>query len=94
MTQLDLLLNAAQVQLSTYPDAFGGNLEGLQKFLSLLPEGAVGNVHILPFYPSSADRGFAPLTYFQVVSSAKPLAFKASFACRLSVQQRALALIA
>ena len=27
---------------------------------------AAGGVHILPFYPSSADRGFAPLTYYQV----------------------------
>lgn len=23
-------------------------------------------MHVLPFYPSSADRGFAPLTYKQV----------------------------
>lgn len=28
--------------------------------------GVVGGVHVLPFYPSSADRGFAPLTYKQV----------------------------
>lgn len=26
----------------------------------------MGGVHVLPFYPSSADRGFAPLTYKQV----------------------------
>lgn len=28
--------------------------------------GVVGGVHVLPFYPSSADRGFAPLTYKEV----------------------------
>jgi sucrose phosphorylase len=29
-------------------------------------QGVVGGVHVLPFYPSSADRGFAPLTYKEV----------------------------
>ena len=27
---------------------------------------AVGGVHILPFFPSSADRGFAPMCYDKV----------------------------
>ena len=27
---------------------------------------SIGGIHILPFYPSSADRGFAPLTYEDV----------------------------
>jgi len=34
----------------------------LRKYL----RNAIGGVHILPFYPSSADRGFAPLTYDEV----------------------------
>ena len=25
--------------------------------------GAIGGVHILPFFPSSGDRGFAPMRY-------------------------------
>jgi glycosidase len=29
-------------------------------------KGVIGGVHVLPFYPSSADRGFAPLTYMEV----------------------------
>lgn len=30
--------------------------------------GALGSVHLLPIYPSSGDRGFAPLTYHQIDS--------------------------
>ena len=58
------LLN--QVQLSTYPDAIGGHLSVLESFISDHLAGVVGGVHVLPFYPSSADRGFAPLTYMEV----------------------------
>jgi glycosidase len=58
------LLN--QIQLSTYPDSIGGNLSALETFISEQLAGVVGGVHVLPFYPSSADRGFAPLTYKEV----------------------------
>ena len=58
------LLN--QVQLSTYPDAIGGKLAQLESFIGNHLPGVIGGVHVLPFYPSSADRGFAPLTYTQV----------------------------
>lgn len=56
-----------QVQLITYPDSLGGNLQSindllLTDFSDIFP----GGVHILPPYPSSADRGFAPLTYFEI----------------------------
>jgi sucrose phosphorylase len=55
-----------QCQLITYPDSLGSNLQDLLYVLTnYLPE-VVGGVHVLPFYPSSADRGFAPLTYFEV----------------------------
>lgn len=30
------------------------------------PTGAVGGLHLLPFYPSSGDGGFAPITYKEV----------------------------
>jgi hypothetical protein len=58
------LLN--QVQLSVYPDCIGGTLAQLETFIGKHLPGVVGGVHILPFYPSSADRGFAPLTYKKV----------------------------
>jgi sucrose phosphorylase len=53
-------------QLITYPDSLGGNLKTLREALNRhLPE-LFSGVHILPFYPSSGDRGFAPLTYEEV----------------------------
>ena len=55
-----------KVQLITYPDSLGSNLTELHYVLRRYLTGAVGGVHILPFYPSSSDRGFAPLTYDKV----------------------------
>ncbi len=55
-----------KVQLITYPDSLGRNLPELHYVLRKYFRKAVGGVHILPFYPSSADRGFSPLTYDQV----------------------------
>lgn len=52
-----------KVQLITYPDSLGQNLTELHLVLRKYLQRAVGGVHILPFYPSSADRGFAPITY-------------------------------
>jgi len=55
-----------QVQLIVYPDSLGGDLVELHYVLRRYLNKAVGGVHLLPFYPSSADRGFAPLTYDEV----------------------------
>ena len=44
----------------TYADSLGRNLQELDTALLTHFQGAVGGIHILPFYPSSADRGFAP----------------------------------
>ena len=56
-----------QVQLITYPDSLGGNLNALNDMLSTqLKDVFKGGVHILPPFPSSGDRGFAPLTYFEI----------------------------
>jgi sucrose phosphorylase len=55
-----------QVQLITYPDSMGANLVELHYVLRKYLKSAIGGVHLLPFYPSSADRGFAPLTYAEV----------------------------
>lgn len=59
------ILNKAQ--LITYADSLGGDLGALNgllraHFSDLFP----GGVHILPPFPSSADRGFAPKTYFEI----------------------------
>lgn len=55
-----------KVQLITYPDSLGGNLLTLHYILRKHLCEAIGGVHILPFYPSSADRGFAPITHDEV----------------------------
>jgi glycosidase len=44
----------------------GESLKDLKEVLDKHFQNAVGGVHILPFFPSSADRGFAPLTYREV----------------------------
>ncbi|NNG00837.1 MAG: sucrose phosphorylase [Desulfobacteraceae bacterium] len=55
-----------KIQLITYPDSLGANLPELHYVLRKYLMKAIGGVHLLPFYPSSADRGFAPLTYDEV----------------------------
>lgn len=52
--------------LITYADSLGKNLNELHEILETNLKGAIGGVHILPFFPSSADRGFAPMTYREV----------------------------
>ncbi|MCU4165898.1 sucrose phosphorylase [Carboxylicivirga caseinilyticus] len=59
-----------KVQLITYPDSLGGNLKTLNKTLETHFKGLFeGGIHILPPYPSSGDRGFAPLTYLEIDSA-------------------------
>jgi sucrose 6(F)-phosphate phosphorylase len=53
-------------QLLTYPDSLGGDLASLRALLDGPFAGLFGGVHILPPFPSSADRGFAPLTYREI----------------------------
>ena len=55
-----------KVMLITYPDSLGGDLKGLRAALQDHLKGAAGSLHILPFFPSSGDRGFSPTTYEQV----------------------------
>jgi sucrose phosphorylase len=55
-----------QVQLITYPGSLGANLKELYFVLDKYFADSIGGVHILPFYPSSSDRGFCPLTYDEV----------------------------
>lgn len=59
-----------QVQLITYPDSMGGNLKTLHDvLLKHFADICIGGVHILPPFPSSGDRGFAPLTYLEIEPS-------------------------
>ncbi len=55
-----------KIMLITYADSLGDSLSDLYYILNKYYKNAVGGVHILPFYPSSADRGFAPLCYDRV----------------------------
>ncbi|MGL5383210.1 MAG: sucrose phosphorylase [Culicoidibacterales bacterium] len=55
-----------EVMLITYADSLGENLKDLKYVLDKYLSGVVGGVHILPFYPSSGDRGFAPIDYTKV----------------------------
>jgi sucrose phosphorylase len=56
-----------KVQLITYPDSLGGDLKKLGQVLDqYFPNVFEGGIHILPPFPSSGDRGFAPLTYLEI----------------------------
>lgn len=55
-----------KIMLVTYADSFGRNLKELKEMLVTYFAREIGAIHILPFFPSSGDRGFAPLTYEQV----------------------------
>lgn len=55
-----------KIMLITYADSMGKNLKELHEVLNKYYKNAIGGVHILPFFPSSADRGFAPMCYDKV----------------------------
>lgn len=55
-----------KIMLITYSDSMGKDLKELHEVLNKHYKNAVGGVHILPFFPSSADRGFAPMCYDKV----------------------------
>ncbi|HBF40789.1 MAG TPA: sucrose phosphorylase [Anaerolineaceae bacterium] len=55
-----------QVQMITYPDSMGGSLSSLALLLNRFFSGLFGGIHVLPPFPSTGDRGFAPVTYFEV----------------------------
>ncbi|MBC1824344.1 sucrose phosphorylase [Listeria seeligeri] len=57
-----------KAMLITYSDSLGGNMEELSKVMKTHFEDAVGGIHLLPFFPSTGDRGFAPSDYTTVDS--------------------------
>ena len=52
--------------LITYADSMGKDLKDLRLVLNSYFKEAAAGVHILPFFPSSGDRGFAPTDYKKV----------------------------
>lgn len=55
-----------EVMLITYANSMGSNLKQLESVLDKYFTKAVKGIHILPFFPSSGDRGFAVIEYDQV----------------------------
>ncbi|MBP5835714.1 sucrose phosphorylase [Candidatus Phytoplasma meliae] len=55
-----------KIMLITYADSLGKNLDELRKILKEDFGAAIGGVHLLPFFPSTGDRGFAPSDYTKV----------------------------
>ncbi len=58
-----------QIMLITYADSLGKNLTELNTVLDLYFKKAIKGIHLLPFFPSSGDRGFSPLCYDKIDSS-------------------------
>ncbi|MEZ0180359.1 sucrose phosphorylase ['Camptotheca acuminata' phytoplasma] len=52
-----------KVMLITYPDSLGKNIQDLTKIINKYFGDAIGGIHILPFFPSTSDRGFATSDY-------------------------------
>lgn len=61
-----IMKNTNKAMLITYPNRLGNNLHELNQILENKFMNVFGAIHILPFYPSSGDDGFAPITYDQV----------------------------
>ncbi len=57
---------APRPQLLTYPDSLGGTLASVADLLDGPLAGLFSGVHVLPPFPSSGDRGFAPVTYEEI----------------------------
>ena len=62
-----LLKNA--VQLICYPNRIGNDLKDLYTVVDKHLSEAIGGLHILPFFPPSADGGFSSLTHKEVDSN-------------------------
>lgn len=58
-----------KIMLITYADSLGNNVKDLNRILKNYVKDAIGGIHLLPFFPSSGDRGFAPMDYTKVDSA-------------------------
>ena len=54
------------VVLITYADSIGGDLSSLRSILNQYFSGCFSGIHLLPFFPSSGDRGFSPIRYDEI----------------------------
>lgn len=52
-----------KAMLITYADSLGNNLNELERVMEKYFHEAIGGIHLLPFFPSTGDRGFAPKDY-------------------------------
>lgn len=52
-----------KAMLITYADSLGKNLAELEQMMADHFDKAIGGIHLLPFFPSTGDRGFAPKDY-------------------------------
>lgn len=57
-----------KAMLITYSDSLGKDLKELAEILDEYYSNAIGGIHLLPFFPSTGDRGFAPSDYTKVDS--------------------------
>ena len=55
-----------KIMLITYAGSMGHHLKDLDQVLEKHFSRSIGGLHILPFFPSSGDRGFAPMDYRKV----------------------------
>lgn len=55
-----------EAMLITYSDSLGKNMKDLKFVLENHFKESIGGVHLLPFFPSTGDRGFAPSDYTTV----------------------------
>ena len=55
-----------EAMLITYADSLGKNMGELKQVLDKHLKGVIGGIHLLPFFPSTGDRGFAPSDYTMV----------------------------
>ena len=55
-----------EAMLITYSDSLGKNMKDLKLVLETYFKESIGGVHLLPFFPSTGDRGFAPSDYTTV----------------------------
>jgi sucrose 6(F)-phosphate phosphorylase len=53
-------------QLLSYPDSLGGGLAAIDTLLRGPLAGLFTGIHVLPPFPSSGDRGFAPTSYLEI----------------------------
>lgn len=83
----DLAAGPANMPACMLCDAFAGSGESTCcRSVSVLPAGAIGSLHLLPLYPSTGDRGFAPVTFQEVDKDYGKLPMACYGQCQLSPQ--------